>query len=126
MIEGVKVGSLTQWLKQQGAEIRALTNMWEVLRFKLDGVVHVVYRNAKGRYTYDQKVAEMARKCRAGVDLPSKKKPEFSNGWARGIVRHGHGLKALLLKATTGPQHVADCGCDALPWDDCEHTAVCG
>lgn len=23
---------------------------------------------------------------------------------------------------TTGPAHVADCGCDVLPWDHCSHT----
>ena len=24
----------------------------------------------------------------------------------------------------TGPAHIAHCGCDALPWDDCIHTIL--
>lgn len=127
VINGVKPETLKNWLQDQGAEIRPLTNPWEVLRFRMKGIVHVVYQNAKGRVTCDQTTLEYAALCARGktVKTPEKRPSAqgIANGWARNIIKRGHGLKAILLCATTGPERVQSCGCDnVLPWEDCEHT----
>lgn len=128
VINGVKPEPLKKWLQDQGAEIRPLTNPWEVLRFRMKGIVHVVYQNAKGRVTCDQTTLEYAALCARGksIKAPEKRavKVVEANGWARNIIRRGTGLKSLLLAATTGPEHVESCACDALPWEPCTHSAT--
>lgn len=37
------------WLTSGGAEIMATTNEWEILRYRAQGEIHVVYRNKTGR-----------------------------------------------------------------------------
>ena len=113
-IDGTSIKALENWLRTQGAEFRQPTNQWEVLRFMLGGKLHIVYKRATGRLTYDEQTLRYARMCRDGV-APKIERPRQqaqrqrpvqgqSNGWARNIIRRGHGLKALVLSATTGPQ----------------------
>lgn len=138
MINGVKIGELRDWLAKQGADIRQPTNEWEVLRYKFEGAVRIVYKNKKGHFTYDEKTAAYAKRCNRApiVQSPPKvapapaiatAKPEFqpSAGWSvRNIVRRGRGLRSLLLAATSGPSMFVSCGCQVLPWESCEHSAA--
>lgn len=124
-VNGVLLETFKAWIENQGAQIRPPTNEWELLRFKFEGGTHVVYANKAGKVSHDQKTGEYASKCKNGAALKKKEVQRgSSNGWARNIVKRGHGIKALLLCATTGPEHVESCGCNALPWEDCEHTKV--
>lgn len=124
MINGVKIEKLRQWLKDQGADIRPATNEWEVLRFKFEGCLRVIYKRKNGSFTYDEKTNIYAKMCRDGVRPKQQHIVGHSNGWARNIIKRGFGLKALLLSATTGPERVYACCSDALPWEDCKHTTA--
>lgn len=49
-----------EFLEQGGAELLAVTNPYEVARFKTSRGTHVVYRNAKGRHSFSDNHAEEA------------------------------------------------------------------
>lgn len=55
-----KLGKFREWLRQCGAELLKTTNEWEVLRFRANGQVGIIYTNKKGQWTY----SEHARKLR--------------------------------------------------------------
>lgn len=40
------------WLVDQGAEILSPTNDWEVLRYRLNSELHIIYKNKHERLTY--------------------------------------------------------------------------
>jgi hypothetical protein len=43
----------SEWLVTRGAILLPATNEWEVLRFRLDNSVGVVYRNKHGRTSFN-------------------------------------------------------------------------
>lgn len=46
--EGLKIEAFKTWLAQQGAEVLAPTNAYELVRFRARGGVHVVYTGRRG------------------------------------------------------------------------------
>lgn len=51
-LDALDVPAFTAHLEAAGAEIRAPTNPWEVLRYAHRGGVHIVYRKANGFITF--------------------------------------------------------------------------
>lgn len=46
------VGAFDKWVLQQGGEILTLTNEWEIIRYRLNDALHIIYKNKHGRLTY--------------------------------------------------------------------------
>ena len=44
----MKIREFTEWLRQQGAEVLAPTNPYELVRFRARSAVHVVYTGRRG------------------------------------------------------------------------------
>lgn len=58
-----------EWLSQQGAEVLAPTNTYEIARFRARGGVHVVYQSNKGRISCSGFASEAWEACRNGSRL---------------------------------------------------------
>ena len=54
-IERFDTDGFQEWLEANGGELRAPTNEWEVLRYRKDRVIHVIYKNKKGALNYQGK-----------------------------------------------------------------------
>lgn len=63
-------------LEEDGAEFLALTNEWEVLRYRLAGRIGIVYRNKKGRHTFTGAAEEHFRNMEAKRPLTQSKAQE--------------------------------------------------
>lgn len=70
-----------EWLARKGAEMLEPTNEWEVLRFRFEDRVSIVYRNNKGRITKcgasDQLYREMLSPP-GGIE-PTRRQPRMSS-----------------------------------------------
>jgi hypothetical protein len=58
-----KIEGFRAWLKAQGAQMLAPKNEWEVLRFSAPCGTGVIYRNSKGRHTFNDGMAVAAYRC---------------------------------------------------------------
>ena len=63
LIKPDAVPRFKRWLIQNGAEILANTNQYELIRFRCDAGVGVVYASAKGATSYSGEIAKEAVKC---------------------------------------------------------------
>lgn len=43
--------SFKKWVEENGGVVHPSTNEWEVVRYRKNGVVSIIYRNKKGRYS---------------------------------------------------------------------------
>jgi len=53
-----------------GAERQKPTNMWEVIRLRVNGGVAIVYRNAKGQHTWNDLASQIRSVMEAGHPFP--------------------------------------------------------
>ena len=65
------IGPFNDWLRRQGADVIAPTNQYELTRFRAQGAVHVIYRDASGDVS---SLGEFAARClrawKTGANLP--------------------------------------------------------
>ncbi len=118
-INGVELENFTEWLGSQGAVFKELTNPYEVIRFKLGKLTHVLYRKSKGSFTVSSAIADLADLCRAGGCIEAAAANTRTSKQAAAPAATNRNEKS---HGTTGPRHVPHCGCDALPWVACMHS----
>jgi len=96
----LKVGDFSEWLTRQGYGVRGTTNPWEVIRYKADGRVHVVYKNKRDGVTWTGQSNAHYKASMRGVDVkvssPVKTKTKAMRPRTRKVI------KARLLKRDGG------------------------
>lgn len=85
--------AIEEFIEHGGGEVVPQTNPWEVVRFKTVRGTHVVYKNAKGKYSYSDKHAEQAHKAFMG------KKPWMA---AEKVQRRGMRYLIISIKKRDG------------------------
>lgn len=77
-----RIPEFIAWLESRGAEILAATNEWEVVRFKANGVVGIVYRKKTGSLSHQGIASEAAAAFLSGSawrgNKPTKRRQQGS------------------------------------------------
>lgn len=79
-LSGFDLDGFREWLEGRGAELRDLTNEWEVVRYRAPStsgsapVVHVVYKNKRGGLNYQGWANKHYKDFCLGRDLGTKAK----------------------------------------------------
>jgi 5-methylcytosine-specific restriction endonuclease McrA len=66
MITSSEAPEFTNWLRSNGAEILAPTNPYELVRFRANGAVHIIYQRASGACTFGGKSKQALNAWRDG------------------------------------------------------------
>lgn len=74
----------TAYLKAAGAEILITTNIWEVIRFKANNEVGIIYKNSKGNFTFVG-IAEEAASCFYAKKVFVVKEKNTASIWAKSV-----------------------------------------
>lgn len=75
------IAAFQDTLIEQGAVILEPTSEWEVLRYKLDGKIGIVYRNKKGHHSFNELAGKQHTNWMDGRDVQTSKKQELQKGW---------------------------------------------
>ncbi|MCF8533864.1 MAG: HNH endonuclease [Reyranella sp.] len=82
-----KLGEFKAFLTARGAEVLVETNQYEVVRFRVGGTVHILYRSARGMYrpVGDQMLPAFQSFCNGGHWKPVGRKKR-SDGQKRTVL----------------------------------------
>lgn len=83
-----RIDAITGWLTGSGAEVLAPTNEYELLRFKANGVLSIVYRKGKGdRVTFTGEAGKALRSFFGGPKWEVNGKTERRKTWVTPEIR---------------------------------------
>lgn len=112
-----------------GAERQKPTNMWEIVRLRVNGGVAIVYRNAKGQHTWNDFASQIRTVMDSGLPFPDSlrlkaKTPNNPKGRIEHdtlIERDGYGcffcgeevegemnIEHLVARTFGGPNHLSN------------------
>lgn len=78
---------LHAYIEREGGLILPPTNEWEVTRYRLSGVIHIIYKNKKGQLTFTGRSKVHVKASTAPVSRPTTKQRKSKR--ARVLQRDG-------------------------------------